>query len=526
MKLYSTKQRWKISLFMVAVVIATGSLWYSNTIVDNIRTEERNKVKIWSVAIKKNANLVFLTNQLFNQIRNEDILKTQFLAAAYQFMNSTYDSEIEYNLLLEIIKSNKTIPLILTDSQGNHQSEANLPFTIESIRDTLLKIMPPDPDPVVLDSLCRLAFADSIRDQIKTMKAFADPTPIYDGFGATYLLHFNESILLRSLKYRRDSLINAFNEEVINNTTSVPVVLLNENKDRIITSSIPGIESGELKDRHKKYIDAIENEPIEIVLDNNRRNFVYYEESAVITRLRYYPLFQIIIVGLFLFIAYLLFNTFRRAEQNQVWVGLAKETAHQLGTPLSSLMAWVDLLEIKGVDQETLQELNKDVQRLETITDRFSKIGSETELTPQSVASTVQGVVDYLKPRISKKITLTVERGADPIVPLNKPLFEWVIENLCKNAIDAMKGNGQITIRFTEQSHQIHIDVTDTGAGIPSSKFKTVFQPGYTTKKRGWGLGLSLVKRIVENYHHGKIFVRSSVPNLGTTFRITLKKSD
>jgi len=224
-------------------------------------------------------------------------------------------------------------------------------------------------------------------------------------------------------------------------------------------------------------------------------------------------------------IAYLLFSTFRRAEQDQVWVGLAKETAHQLGTPLSSLMAWVQLLETQGVPKNMLDELDKDVKRLETITDRFSKIGSETELKEQSVEELIQGVVSYLRPRVSRKVEIEVVPSETGILAqLNQPLFEWVVENLVKNAIDAMKGNGKITIRITPQPRNVMIDITDTGSGIAPSKFKTVFQPGYTTKKRGWGLGLSLVKRIVESYHSGKIFVKSSEISKGTTFRILVNR--
>jgi signal transduction histidine kinase len=254
-------------------------------------------------------------------------------------------------------------------------------------------------------------------------------------------------------------------------------------------------------------------------------NYIYYTDSIIITQLRYFPFIQLVIIGLFLFISYLIFSTFRNAEQNQVWIGMAKETAHQLGTPLSSLIAWIQLLEARGTDKETIQELNKDVKRLEVITDRFSKIGSAPELTETSIAKVMNQTIDYLRPRISKKVEFEVvqNRENDVKAMINRPLFSWVIENIIKNAVDAMNGKGKIKIEIYNEIQHVYIDITDTGKGIPASGHKAVFQPGYTTKKRGWGLGLSLAKRIIENYHSGKIFVKRSEPGAGSTFRIVLK---
>jgi signal transduction histidine kinase len=225
-------------------------------------------------------------------------------------------------------------------------------------------------------------------------------------------------------------------------------------------------------------------------------------------------------------IAYLLFSYARKSEQNQVWVGMAKETAHQLGTPLSSMVAWMELLKLKGLDEETIREIEKDVQRLETITDRFSKIGSAARLEKTDIVAVVHDTVGYIRSRISAKVNFDIKPGLTKqiFVPLNLHLFEWVIENLCKNAVDAMEGNGNVNIEITEDVDHIHIDIADTGKGIPKSRFKTIFRPGYTSKARGWGLGLTLTKRIVENYHAGKIFVKSSTLNKGTIFRIILKK--
>jgi len=242
-------------------------------------------------------------------------------------------------------------------------------------------------------------------------------------------------------------------------------------------------------------------------------------------QLKFYPYFQFFIIGLFLIISYYLFSTSRKVEQNQVWVGMAKETAHQLGTPLSSLIAWVEYLKLKGIDENTLTELSKDIKRLEIITERFSKIGSVPKLEDEDVKAVINQSLDYLKVRISKKVNVTLHSSNSSIVyaKVNPSLFSWVLENLIKNAVDAMKGDGNIDIHISDQTQFIYIDISDSGTGIPKGNQKTIFEPGFTSKKRGWGLGLSLVKRIIENYHAGKIFVKQSDEN-GTTFRIVLNK--
>jgi signal transduction histidine kinase len=246
----------------------------------------------------------------------------------------------------------------------------------------------------------------------------------------------------------------------------------------------------------------------------------------LLTQLTYYPYIQLSVIAIFAFISYLAFNYSRIAEQNQVWVGLAKETAHQLGTPLSSLMAWIEVLREDPTlkNKEILSELEKDIRKLSVVTERFSSIGSVPTLKPENIVTLVHNVVNYLRPRISSRISIEVYSLSDVLMALvNPPLFEWVIENLCKNAVDAIGTSGHIAIKILRGSNnQIFIDVSDTGKGIARSNLPFVFRPGFTTKKRGWGLGLALAKRIIENYHNGKIFVKSSEENQGTTFRITL----
>ena len=257
-------------------------------------------------------------------------------------------------------------------------------------------------------------------------------------------------------------------------------------------------------------------------------NYVYYKNSDLLTQLQFYPYVQLTVIAIFAIIAYLIFNYSKAAEQNRVWVGLAKETAHQLGTPLSSLMAWVEYFKTdeKLKNEEIVRELDKDIQRLEMITSRFSNIGSVPQLKNENIFDAVCQTVTYLQKRISTKVKFEVSAFPNKEIAagINKPLFDWVIENICKNAVDAMEGAGKISIKILKANEgRVYIDITDTGKGIGKSKIARVFQPGYTTKKRGWGLGLTLVKRIVENYHQGKIFVKSSELDKGTTFRIILK---
>ncbi|MDR0832825.1 MAG: HAMP domain-containing histidine kinase [Candidatus Symbiothrix sp.] len=263
--------------------------------------------------------------------------------------------------------------------------------------------------------------------------------------------------------------------------------------------------------------------PIIIHLDEKTTQYVYYDDSTVLKRLQWFPFIQLTVVFIFIVIAFVALMSSQKAERNKVWVGLSKETAHQLGTPISSLMAWVEYLKTKEIEQHLLDEMDKDVQRLKTIAERFSKIGSEPELQLMDVREPINHAVSYMQRRISSKVDISTDLPAKPqIVKMSEPLFAWVLENLIKNAVDAMDGQGKITIRSCSKGEKTIVEVSDTGKGIPKSKFKTVFQPGYTTKARGWGLGLSLVKRIIESYQNGKIYVAQSEINKGTTFRIEL----
>lgn len=266
---------------------------------------------------------------------------------------------------------------------------------------------------------------------------------------------------------------------------------------------------------------------IHIIISPDNLQHLYYDDSKTLRRLSYYPYVQLLVMLAFIAIVYFAVNSTRKAEQNKVWVGLSKETAHQLGTPISSLMAWIELLRSTGTDEEMVREMDKDVNRLSMIASRFSKIGSRPNMEPEDLNAVVGRAAGYMATRISSRIDLSVNLSPTPLpVEMSAPLFEWVMENLIKNAVDAMEGSGSITVTTFADNNRACVTVTDTGKGIPRKNHKTVFNPGFTTKKRGWGLGLALAKRIVEQYHRGRIFVAWSEPGRGTTFRIDLPQAD
>lgn len=316
--------------------------------------------------------------------------------------------------------------------------------------------------------------------------------------------------------------------KVSTNNETVPAIWADD-KDNV--KSWRNLDSLKAKDtlylKEQIKVMRSQHDPIEILYSKNLKDYIYYKDSIILTKLRYYPYFQLGVIALFLMVSYLAFSSSRKAEQNQVWVGMAKETAHQLGTPLSSLVAWVEYLKSKNGHDEHVNEIEKDVNRLNTITERFSKIGSAPSLKKEDIVAVLQHSIDYIRSRSSSKVAFTLSsmHSHDVYAPINAPLFEWVLENIFKNAIDAISGEGKININVIDQHQFVYIDISDTGKGIPKSKFKTVFKPGYTSKSRGWGLGLSLSKRIVEEYHGGQIFVKSSDLNKGTTFRIVLPKT-
>lgn len=375
----------KIILVVAAIVIAVASLVVSHYLVRDLAIEERSKMSVWAEA-----------------------MRTLNLA----------DENTDLNLVLKVIDENNTIPVVVTDKQGNVQTFRNVDLKGKTYEDSL-------------------QMAASIAE-----KMFA------------------------SGRYIR--------------------IFMEDKKD---------------------YID------------------VCYDESVMIKRLNVYPIVQLGVVMIFVVVAIFALLTSKRAEQNKVWVGLSKETAHQLGTPISSLMAWTEILKETYPDDDLIPEMDKDVKRLQLIAERFSKIGSLPEPVPSSLIEVMNHVIDYMDRRTSHKVKMEkVFPPQDIIVKINASLFEWVIENLCKNAVDAMEGSGRITLFMQDEGDKVAIEVSDTGKGIKKKDVGNVFKPGFTTKKRGWGLGLSLAKRIVEEYHKGHIYVKSSEVGKGTTFRIELPK--
>lgn len=317
---------------------------------------------------------------------------------------------------------------------------------------------------------------------------------------------------------------------IIEGNTGIPV-LLTDDDGNILDSrnfDLPTVDDYDANNAFLlKKLESLRTSPnvIHIEISPEMSQHLYYEDSRLLKSLSYYPYIQILVMLIFVIVVYWAVISTKKAEQNKVWVGLSKETAHQLGTPISSLMAWMELLDAEGVDPATTAEMNKDVQRLSTIAARFSKIGSRPQMEREELNAVVTRSASYMASRISSRIALTIDTSAhDMHVALSTPLFEWVMENLIKNAVDAMEGTGAIRVSTGEERGKAYVEVADTGKGISRKNFKTVFNPGYTTKKRGWGLGLTLAKRIIEQYHDGHIYVKSSEPGVGTTFRIELPR--
>ncbi|NOX47836.1 MAG: HAMP domain-containing histidine kinase [Chlorobi bacterium] len=502
MNIYAKKRRWKWILFGLAVAIVAVSLWYTNILVRKIANTERDNVRIWAETIYKKAELVNYTNQFFTQIQNEERKRMELMADAYRIVTVMENSDV-LSFFIKFINENTNIPVILTDAHGKIKSIVNVDFDMDTV--------------------------SYLRGRLK------DEFTVYPPVRIDYLedqhdyLYYKNSRLFSELRRVIDDLTDSFLSEIVINAASVPVIITDSTMTKVIEYGMLDPKKAQDSVYIMETLDhmAFDNDPLEINIPQQGKRYIFYQDSELLTRMMVFPYLQLGIIAFFLFIAYVMFSSARKSEQNQVWVGLAKETAHQLGTPLSSMIAWIELLKMEGVETGTIDELNKDVERLRKITERFSKIGSAPRLKNENIVKVLYDSVSYLRSRASKKVKYHINLPPEGKItaPINLHLFEWVIENLCKNAIDAIGGEGNITIEIKEEDNLVVVDVTDNGKGIPKSKFKTVFNPGYTSKKRGWGLGLSLAKRIIKEYHKGKIFVKSSILDKGTTFRIILKKN-
>lgn len=504
MNIYQQKNRWKLWLGISAFVIVVGTLIYSNYLVNKISKQEQEKVKLWAEAVANRAKLVHKTDSIFKIFEVEDRKNIGLWAEANRFIAQDEGGGDIY-WPTKILSNNTIIPVIITNEKDEILFYNNFPQ--EKLKDTTF-----------------------LPAQLAKFKGKNKPLDVsYKVFGIvmTQNLYYDDSYIYSELKMTIDDLVKSFISETVINSASVPVIITNEKKDSVIAyGNIEELNLGP-NTSSEELIGKMKNHNVLTVeLSKGNTNYIFYMNSYVIRLLQYFPYIFLAIIGTFLLVAYLLFSIARRSEQNQVWVGMSKETAHQLGTPLSSLLGWIEILKLKNVDPEAIAEMEKDIARLQIVTERFSKIGSTPELKLEDMNDVLSNIIAYMKLRTSSKITYEyLNHVTDSLMlPLNRPLFEWVLENLFRNAVDSITGAGQIVIEVNLQNDQFCIiDVTDTGKGIPKNQYKMIFRPGYTTKKRGWGLGLSLTKRIVEEYHKGKIFVKQSEPNKGTTFRIVLK---
>lgn len=496
------KGRWKFILYLSAFIAFMVIIYYSNLLISNIAKEERKRVQIWANAISYRAELMNYTEKFFDRIRIEEQKRVGIYAEAIQKLSEASLEDENLTFYVSIIEFNSTIPSIIANSNtGKIDVAVNV-----------------DPE------IANKEYVSEIGNRIKEFNSIN--VPYYQGESVT--VYYKESKIYTELRIVLDDLIRTFFQEMVINTASVPVIVTDENETFVVNYG--NVDSVIIQNPAKRaaLIAKMKNEntPIKIELPDLKTCYVFYQESSVLKQLRLFPFLQFFIVLIFAMVAYFLFSLFRKSEQNQVWVGMSKETAHQLGTPISSLMAWTELLKEQNVDPDLIKEMDKDVHRLMTIAQRFSKIGSLPELKKENVVEVIDSFLIYLQTRVSKKILIDFIKPSDPniMIPLNRYLFEWVIENVVKNAVDAMDGKGSITISITQDPKVVHIDIQDVGKGMTSQKQKQIFQPGFTSKERGWGLGLTLARRIINEYHGGKLFVKSSTIDVGTVMRITLMK--
>ncbi|MDZ7742837.1 MAG: ATP-binding protein [Bacteroidota bacterium] len=483
MDIYTKKRRWKFILIGIAIAIVGFSFWYTNFIVRKFAEDERSDARIWADAIQRKAKFVKYTEVFFDQIREEEQKRAEILAGAYKTIGNT-EFTCDLTFYVDIIKSNTTIPVVVTNEYDKISYFVNYEFesdTITYLDETLKKEFTANP-PIRINWV--------VDDEV------------YSNY-----LYYKDSRLFAELRTVLDDLVKSFFSEVVTNSASVPVVVTDSTQHHVI--AFGNVDSVLMQDSASagRLIAEMrgENQPIKLDLPEQGTTYIFYKDSALLTQISFFPVLQFAVISLFLIIAYFLFSSARRAEQNQVWVGMSKETAHQIGTPLSSIMAWLELLKLKGLEDEAISEIEKDVGRLEKITDRFSKIGSQAKLQEENIVKVINGAIEYFKSRSSKKVKYKINtKTEDVIAPINLHLFEWVIENLSKNAVDAMGGSGVIIVDITEEENQVIIDFSDTGKGIAKSMHKSIFNPGFTSKKRGWGLGLTLSQRIIKDYHRGR----------------------
>ena len=505
------KQKLKLILMLLSIVLALFALWQVDNIARQVRETEKSKIRLWANAIAQRNSMTAATHQFFQEATLDERRKIRLYADVLESFNDLQPGDTRFSLAYVnyVVDSAKT-PLIITGA------------------DSIISV----PNELAGQKL-----------EGNLLKEYSVNPPIkYSLWGMPMTLYYKESHNYAQLREVLTNFSRSFLEDITNNSVIVPVVIVDSSRTRLLAHgniNLSDIDSPEKLAERLKTMEGM-NDPIAITLPDNSTAYVYYENSQLLKALRWVPLFYFFIALVLVVVAYYLFRTTRTMEQNRIWVGLAKETAHQLGTPISSLTGWTEYLKGKEFSEQYACEVSKDLHRLETITHRFSKIGSVPELQDENVREAVEGAINYLQSRAPRKVKFVVSFPEDEtfIAPLNSYLFQWVIENLCKNAIDAMEGGERdrsganasparestITIVASQDARKIYLDVSDTGKGMSKAVQRKIFDSGFTTKSRGWGLGLPLARRIVNQYHRGRLYLKYSVPGQGTTFRIELKK--
>lgn len=502
MDLYSDKSNLKLIIILLGTFVGLSTVLYTNHIANKMAQEEQYKAKLWAEAIVRKARLVRYTKDLFTRLAADEQKKVKVYAQSTRLIQSFDNNEL-VTFFNDIITSNTDIPAIWVDDTGKIVGSRNIQI-------------PP------------VQKFNELPSDIRSEFSVYPPILVAYKISKSYI-YYKDSNLFSRLKQTLNDLVETFISEVVTNSASAPVIITDEKMHVIETGNIDSTivhDSVAVAKMIRKM--AKTNEPVVADLGEGSLRYIYYDDSSTLKQLEIFPYAQLTIFALFLLAAYIMFSSARRAEQNMVWVGMAKETAHQLGTPISSLEGWVEYLRETGKmndNPKVLDELEADISRLSLVAERFSKIGSVPQLRPENVKAILERNVNYMRRRASEQVTIQLKCADNLHFLINTQLFDWVIENLLKNALDAMNGVGKISISAFVEDNNVIIDVTDTGKGIPSSKFSTIFEPGYSTKRRGWGLGLSLTKRIVEQYHKGKIFVKKSEINKGTTFRVEIPKA-
>lgn len=508
-KAYSTQANRLILIFvLISAILLAFTFWYTRVLISKMQDEELLKIKSWGASMQQQEKLIDYTRTFFAKLELEERKYAIVWSYAYERLLSTNTSPEEFDFIIRIISENKT-PFVVVDSKGK---------LIESRGSDL--------------SSDSSAFKNhGYNEQTLYNYTPYDPISVY-AEGEECFFYYKPSATFQHLQGLLDELSRSFELEAASKLVSVPVLFTDSSMTKIIKQINVDKEQLYTENGLKKLLKKIsrDNPPLEIDGLGNRHEKMYilYESSPLLKGLRFLPFtLSFALLALLIGIVFL-FNLARRNEQNQVWWGMSKETAHQLGTPLSSLLAWIEYYKMQRdqpLKTEDLTEMEKDVLQLQMIAQRFSKIGSIPELKSEDIIPVINRAIAYLKIRTSKrtKYYITPSDGAQFYAYINADLFEWVMENLCKNAVNAIGGkDGEISIDVHLHKPNVIIDISDNGKGMPKNLFSTIFEPGFTSKSRGWGLGLTLCKRIICDYHKGKIFVKSSVINEGTTFRIIL----